>query len=171
MRMQSNEEFEVLLEKPGFYSISMPVSTIGMKEGIIDLNEVRDLSFEPIEVGTPIPFKHLRWAKGEARIDPIGRTELDAFAERLNVNPGLKVEIAVHSDAREPSDAAKLDQRRAEAIVDHLVSKGVKRDRLVAKGQGFAKLVNHCAPGVPCTEAEHAANRRVEFTVLEVATE
>lgn len=168
MRLQSNEEFEVLLEKPGYFSISTPVSTIGMKEGIIDLNEVRDLSFEPIEVGSASAFRHVRWAKGESRLDPIARTELDGFAERLNVNPGVRVEIGVHSDSREPSDAAKLDQRRAEAIVDHLASKGIKRDRMVAKGYGYGRLRNHCAPGVTCSEAEHAENRRVEFTVLEV---
>lgn len=168
MRLQSNEEFEVLLEKPAYYSINVPVTTIGMKEGIIDLNEIRDLSFEPVELGTPLPFKYVRWAKGEVKLDPIARTELDAFAERLNVNSALKVEIGVHSDARDGTDAALIDQRRADAIVDYLVSRSVKRDRLVAKGYGFTRLKNHCAPGVTCTEAEHAQNRRVEFTVLEV---
>lgn len=171
IRMQSNEEFEVLLEKPGYYSMSIPVSTIGMREGIIDLNEVRDLSLEPMVVGTPAPFKHVRWGKNDVKLDPIARTELDAFAERLNVNPGVKMEIAVHSDAREGTDAAKLDQRRAEAIVDHLVAKGVARDRLVAKGYGISKLKNHCAPGVTCTEAEHAQNRRVEYSVLSITQE
>lgn len=169
MPLQSNEDFEVLLEKPGFYSVSIPVSTIGMKEGIIDLNEVRDLSFEPVVVGAPVLFRYIRWAKDGTKLDPVARTELDAFADRLNVNPGLKVEIAVHSDSREPADAAKIDQRRAEAIVDHLVGKGIKRDRLVARGYGSSRLVNHCAPGVRCTEAEHSQNRRVAFTVLEVA--
>lgn len=168
MRLQSNEEFEVLLEKQGYYSINVPVSTIGMKEGIIDLNEIRDLSFEPVELGASLPFRYVRWAQGEVKLDPIARTELDAFAERLNVNSALKVEIGVHSDARDGADAARLDQRRADAIVDYLVSRAVKRDRLVAKGYGFTRLKNHCAPGVTCTEAEHAQNRRVEFTVLEV---
>jgi outer membrane protein OmpA-like peptidoglycan-associated protein len=148
--------------------MSLPVSTIGMREGIIDLNEVRDLSFEPLNVGSPTAFKYIRWAKSDVKLDPIARTELDAFAERLNVNPAVRVEIAVHSDARDGADAAKLDQRRADAVVDYLVGKGVKRDRLVAKGYGFSKLKNHCAPGVTCTEEEHAENRRVEFTVTSI---
>ncbi|MBL7950378.1 MAG: carboxypeptidase regulatory-like domain-containing protein [Flavobacteriales bacterium] len=168
MRLQSNEEFEVLLEKDGYYSISVPVSTIGMKEGLMDLSEARDLSFEPIDIGAPLPLKYVRWAQGEVKLDPIARTELDAFAERLNVNSALKVEIGVHSDARDGTDASRLDQRRAEAIVDYLVSRAVKRDRLVAKGYGISRLKNHCAPGVTCSEAEHAQNRRVEFAVLEV---
>lgn len=168
MRIQSNEEFEVLLERPGYYSINVPVSTVGMKQGVIDLNEIRGLDFEPVDVGEPLAFKYIRWAQGEVKLDPIARTELDAFADRLNVNSALKVEIGVHSDARDGSDAVRLDQRRAEAIVDYLVSRSVKRDRLVAKGYGISRLTNHCAPGVTCSEAEHARNRRVEFTVTEV---
>jgi outer membrane protein OmpA-like peptidoglycan-associated protein len=168
MRLQSNEEFEVLLEKAGFFSISVPVSTIGMKNGIIDLNERRDLDLEPIQVNDPVPFRNIRWAVGDASLDAAATRELEVFAERLNVNPAVVVEIGVHSDARGGDDAAKLDQRRAQAIVDLLVKKGVKRSRLTAKGYGIAKLKNHCVPGVPCSEAEHALNRRVEYTVTEV---
>jgi len=168
MRMQSNEEFEVLLEKPGYFNISVPISTIGMKSGIILLNDRRDLDFEPIDIGTPLPLRQVRWVTGETRFDEQAKTELDVLAERLNVNPALKVEIGVHSDARDATDAARLDQRRAEAIVDHLVRRGVKREKLVAKGYGISRLKNHCAPGVSCSEAEHAQNRRVEYTVLEV---
>lgn len=169
IRLQSNEEFEVLLEKQGYYSMSLPVSTIGMKEGLILLNDVRDISFEAIEVGTPIAFKHIRWAKDDVRLDPIARTELDAFAERLNVNPQVNVEVGVHSDARDGADAARMDQRRADAILEYLVGRGVKRDRLTARGYGISRLKNHCAPGVTCTEAEHAQNRRVEYVVTQVA--
>ncbi|MCC6542756.1 MAG: PD40 domain-containing protein [Flavobacteriales bacterium] len=168
IRMQSNEEFEVLLEKAGYFSVSIPVSTIGMSEGVIDLNEMRDLAFEPVHIGVPIALKHVRWARNDAKLDPIARTELDALAERLNVNPGAKVEVGVHSDSRDGADAARIDQKRADAIVDHLVTKGVMRDRLVGKGYGISKLKNHCAPGVTCTEEEHAANRRVEYTVLSI---
>lgn len=169
MRLQSNEEFEVLLEKPGFYSMSMPVSTIGMKDGLIFLNEVRELEFESIAVGEPVLLERIRWAKGEHKLDAAAKAEIDELAERLNVNPSVLIEVGVHSDAREGADAAKLDQRRAEAIRDHLATRGVKRERMVAKGYGTARLKNHCAVGVTCTEAEHAQNRRVEYTVTGIA--
>jgi tetratricopeptide (TPR) repeat protein len=56
-RLQSNEEFEVLIERAGFYSQSVPISTIGMKQGLIDLNEARDLAMEPIEIGKAVPVQ------------------------------------------------------------------------------------------------------------------
>ncbi len=168
-RLQSNEEFEVLIEKVGYFSQSVSISTIGMKQGVIDLNEARDLSLEPITIGQAIALKHLRWASGNAQLDPMARTELDALAERLTVNPSVSVEIGVHSDAR--GDAAaeqKLSQQRADAVVTYLKGKGIAKERLVGRGYGNTRLLNHCAPGVQCSEEEHGVNRRTEYTVTAV---
>jgi flagellar motor protein MotB len=168
-RMQSNEEFEVLFEKPGFFSLSLPVRTTGMTRGVIDLNEAAELSFEEVQVGKPIVLKHQRWIEDRMDLDPVARTELDALAERLQVNPAVHVEVAVHSDARgDLAEALKLSQKRADVIGTYLRSKGVPKEHLATKGYGATRLTNHCAPGVTCTSAEHAANRRVEWTVTSV---
>ncbi|MBK8967088.1 MAG: OmpA family protein [Saprospiraceae bacterium] len=81
--------------------------------------------------------------------------------------PELRVEINSHTDSR-ASDAFNLDlsKRRAQAVVDYLVSRGVKRSRLEYNGYGETQLVNHCGNGVDCTEEQHAQNRRTEFRVL-----
>lgn len=168
-RLQANEEFEVLFEKPGFFSLSVPVKTIGMKQGVIDLNDAVDLSFDAVEVGKPVRLKYQRWEQGNANLDPVAKTELDALADRLQVNPRLSVEIGVHSDARgDLANELKLSQKRADAIVAYLKSRGVPKEHLVGKGYGATRLLNHCAPGVSCSEAEHAENRRVEYTVTSV---
>ena len=84
----------------------------------------------------------------------------------MEVNPGLNVEIAVHCDARGDAPANQaLTQKRADAIVEYLKNKGVARNRMTAKGYGASRLLNHCAPGVQCSEEEHATNRRTEFVV------
>jgi hypothetical protein len=169
MRLQSNEEFEVLFEKTGFFSLSVPLSTVGMRQGIIDMNEARELRFERIEIGTPIPLKHLRWELGKANLDPIARTELDALAERLLVNPALLIEVAVHSDARGEADVELyLSRKRAEAIAAYLLAKGIPKERVSAKGYGNTRILNHCVAGVSCTEEEHAVNRRTTYTVVAI---
>lgn len=165
-RLQPNEQFEVLFEKEGYFSMSVPVSTIGMKQGVVDLNTARDLSVEEITVGRPIPLKHMRWGKAGAALDPVAKTELDALAERMLVNPTLLFEVAVHDDARGDAAASlKLTQQRAEAILEHLRSKGVPKERVTAKGYGSTRLLNHCAAGVQCTPEEQAENRRSEYSV------
>jgi len=81
--------------------------------------------------------------------------------------PELRVEINSHTDSRSSDDFnLDLSQRRAQGVVDYLVSRGVKRSRLEFNGYGETQLVNHCGNGVDCSEEQHAQNRRTEFRVL-----
>lgn len=165
-RLQPNEQYEVLFEKEGLFSLSVPTRTTGVKQGVIDLNQAADLAFEPIAIGTPIKLKFQRWEHNSATLDPVAKTELDVLADRLIVNPELLVEIAVHSDARgDAANELKLSQKRADAIVAYLRGRSVPKERLTAKGYGATRLVNRCSPGVPCTEDEHSENRRTEYVV------
>ncbi len=167
IRLQGNEQFEVLLEKAGYFSMSLPVSTVGMKQGIIDLNAVRPLEMEEVRVGRPVALKHVRWAGNGATLDPLAKAGLDALAERMLVNPGLTFEVGVHEDVRMPAEKArKLTQDRADAIVQYLRSKGVTKERVTGKGYGVEVPLNHCGPGVQCSEQEHAENQRVEYKVV-----
>ncbi|HRH39730.1 MAG TPA: OmpA family protein, partial [Flavobacteriales bacterium] len=167
IRLQGNEEFEVIIEKTGYFGMSIPISTIGVKQGLIDLNSTRTLELEPIVIGKPVAFKHIKWTSGTAALDPQAKVELDLFAERMKVNPGVNVEIGVHNDARgNAEEYVALSQKRAEAVMAYLVSKGVERDRVTARGYGASHLLNHCSAGVQCSESEHAVNRRVEYTIL-----
>jgi outer membrane protein OmpA-like peptidoglycan-associated protein len=165
-RLQNNEEYEVLFEKPGYFSQSVPVSTIGMKQGILDLGEVRDLEFEPIQLGVAVPFRHIRWSSGSSALDRTAHLELDALAERLMVNPDVTIEIGVHSDQRaEATEAGRLSQKQADAIAAYLITKGVGKERVKARGYGTTQPLNHCMKGVACSEEEHAVNRRNEYKV------
>jgi outer membrane protein OmpA-like peptidoglycan-associated protein len=49
-----------------------------------------------------------------------------------------------------------------------LVSKGISKKRITAKGYGETQLVNKCADSVDCSEAEHQANRRSEFIITKI---
>ena len=124
---------------------------------------------DSIEVGKPVRLKYQKWAAGSTTLDPVAKTELDALAERLQVNPQLMMEIGVHSDGRgDAAEELKITQKRADAIIGHLKVKGISKERLTAKGYGITRLLNNCGPGVTCTDAEHAENRRVEYTVTSV---
>jgi len=92
---------------------------------------------------------------------------LDHLVRVMRDNPTMRIELSSHTDSR-GSDAynMKLSQRRAEAAVDYVVSRGIARSRLVPKGYGETRLVNACSNGVDCTPAEHQANRRTEVEVI-----
>lgn len=83
-------------------------------------------------------------------------------------NPDITIEISSHTDARGSYKLNKnLSQRRATAIVNWLVSKGISKNRLIARGYGEDRLVNECEDGIDCNEEDHQLNRRTEFRVLD----
>ncbi len=79
----------------------------------------------------------------------------------------IRIEISSHTDSRDSDNYnIELSQRRAQSVVDYLITKGIKPSRLVAKGYGETRLAEPCPNGAKCTEAQHAKNRRTEFRVL-----
>jgi outer membrane protein OmpA-like peptidoglycan-associated protein len=88
---------------------------------------------------------------------------LDAVADVLARERKIPlVEIQVHTDARGDADwNLNLSQRRAEAVVAYLVSKGVASERLRAKGYGESQLIDrgHDARA-------NARNRRTVFVIV-----
>ena len=72
-----------------------------------------------------------------------------------------KVEVAGHTDRRNTSKAAynlNLSKKRAQAVADYLVKKGIDRSRLVVKGYGFDMPVVENNP-----KTGNSTNRRVEL--------
>ncbi len=168
-RMQPNEEFEVWLEKPGYFTVSVPVNTAGVKQGIIELGQVKELALERMEVGRSIPLKFINWSGDETILSPTAKAQLDQLADRMQVNPTLDIEVGVHANTkRAAGPALKLTQDRAKVIDTYLRSKGIPKDRLTVKGYGINKPVNPCGPGVECTGLQHAENERVEYVVTGV---
>ncbi|MFN3918592.1 MAG: OmpA family protein [Flavobacteriales bacterium] len=95
--------------------------------------------------------------------------ELNKLIVILNKNPHIGVILSSHTDSRASDNYnLELSQKRAKSAVDYMISKGISSPRLVAKGFGETKLVNHCANGVDCSEEEHAKNRRTEIQVISI---
>jgi outer membrane protein OmpA-like peptidoglycan-associated protein len=95
------------------------------------------------------------------------KPQLNILLGFLQENPAAIVEIASHTDARAPSDYnIRLSQKRAQSVVDWLVSHGIDRSRLKPKGYGETKPRNKCSDNVQCSEYEHQRNRRTEFRVI-----
>ena len=99
----------------------------------------------------------------------------DAYADLNKVNtflssmPSVRMELVAHTDAR--GSAAynqQLSEKRANSALEYLVGKGVEVSRLQATGKGETELLNQCADGVKCTEAQHQLNRRTEFKIVKV---
>jgi len=115
---------------------------------------------------------------------------LDNLVETLNDNPNVTIELMSHTDSRDtPAFNMELSQKRAQSVVDYLISKGISPDRLQARGYGESqpKVVDEkikeqydfLEVGQVLTESfinqlenpefqekAHQVNRRTEFRVL-----
>ena len=103
-----------------------------------------------------------------ARLTEESKRVIDEKLLPLLSSKAVSIEIMSHTDSRGNDDYNKsLSQQRANSVVNYLVSKGISRNRLLAKGYGETRLANRCSNGVECSESEHQKNRRTEFRVIE----
>ncbi len=102
------------------------------------------------------------------RIRRDAEVEIQKVIAAMEKYPSLKIKANSHTDSRGP-DAYNLwlSQKRAQATVDYMISKGISADRLEGEGYGETRLVNQCDDGVRCTREQHQLNRRSEFIILE----
>jgi outer membrane protein OmpA-like peptidoglycan-associated protein len=96
-------------------------------------------------------------------IRPVSMPLLDQVAEVITaLSPDLRIRVEGHTDsAGTPAYNLDLSYRRARAVVEYLVGRGVPRERLEFRGYGDQHEV------APNDDPEgRALNRRVEFTIL-----
>ncbi|MBN1118286.1 MAG: OmpA family protein [Bacteroidales bacterium] len=141
-------------------------------------------------IDEPITVENIFFNFASAELRPESIVSLDKLVETLNDNPNITIELSSHTDARGNDDFnMTLSQNRAQSVVDYLISKDIKADRLVAKGYGESQpktvdLRDHESyPFLPegqlltedyintitdedLQEVAHFLNRRTEFKVL-----
>jgi len=123
----------------------------------------KDIELKNIKVGSNITLRNVFFNSGKWDVKSDSYAELDRLVALLSDIPSLKIEISGHTDnVGSVSFNELLSQRRADAVVNYLVGKGVDKKRLSAKGYGQSKPVdsNNTAEG-------KALNRRTEFEIIE----
>ena len=112
-------------------------------------------------IGAPILFE-----TNSDRLKSDVNTIMDTVVVFMIENPDVtKLEVSAHTD-NVGSDAynLQLSKRRANTVVNYLVSHGVERKRIVPVGYGESRPLNKNA-----TPQQREVNRRVEFMILELA--
>jgi peptidoglycan-associated lipoprotein len=143
-------------------------------------------------IAKPIELPNIFYDFAKWNLRPESMVALDKLVETLNDNPSITIELMSHTDSRgSDADNLILSQKRAQSVVDYLISKSISADRLVAKGYGESqpKLVDkklaqqylflpentvlddkfiEQLPSSDLQEIAHQINRRTEFKVLSI---
>lgn len=106
--------------------------------------------FENVKPGSKEDFilnvgRRVYFTQDSAALDSVAKATLDAQAMWLNANPSWLLKLQGFSDdSGSESSMKKLSQRRADAAMAYLASKGVASGRMWAKGYGNDREVRDC---------------------------
>ncbi|WP_435135810.1 OmpA family protein [Formosa sp. A9] len=97
-------------------------------------------------------------------ITPQGAAELDKLVRAMNKYPELDIMVRSHTDTKgNKAYNLKLSEKRANATLQYIVSKGIDTNRLSAKGMGSSQPKIDCQN---CSKEQDALNRRSEFLIV-----
>ena len=173
VKLDSVSSYTLRGERPGDFSARATLSTVGRKPSQDQLpnltNDIQlpvTLTLNKIILAKAIEVKDILYDYNKYNIRPDAAIRLDTLVQTLVDNPKISIELSSHTDQR-GKDAynMKLSQQRAQAAVDYIVSKGIDKGRITAKGYGETRPIVL----KPTSEEEYQRNRRTEFKVTRVA--
>ena len=178
-------DYVFVASQPGYLNGKERESTRGM-----DQSKEFEVTIYLASVTRVIELPNIFYDYAKWDLRPESMVSLDNLVETLEDNPNVTIELMSHTDSRgTPADNIELSQKRAQSVVDYLISKGIQPDRLKARGYGESqpKVVDEKVkaqydflqlgdilteafinqlPSVELQEKAHQVNRRTEFRVL-----
>ncbi len=172
----SNGKFMIALPKDGVYNLYGKKDDYFSQIEKIDTSELLrnknlyvqlEICLQKVECNATIKLENILYNLDKYDIREDAKPELDKLVRFMKDNPKVIVELGSHTDARgSHAYNQRLSQNRAKSAVNYIISQGVERSRITAKGYGETILLNECKDGVKCSEDKHQLNRRTEFKVV-----
>jgi peptidoglycan-associated lipoprotein len=130
--LRPKTDYSVIGSKSKFLSAIADLSTKGLIESK-EFDIILDLS--PIE--TRIELPNIEYDFGKITLREESMVSLDELIKTLTLNSHITIELSANTDFRGSNESNQtLSEGRAKSVVDYLISKGIKEDRLTAVGNG-----------------------------------
>lgn len=164
-KLEHGNFYKISAGKDGYFSKEENITTIEFTKS--DTIE-QDFLLEKIPM-QPIVVKNIYFDFDKWDVTEASKLSLDTtLLKILKENPQIIVEISTHTDSKGTDKYnINLSQKRAESVLNYLVSKEIDKNRLVAKGYGETTPIapNENSDGSDNPEGR-AKNRRTEFRVI-----
>ena len=116
----------------------------------------------PIEVGEVARLNNIFFDFNKAELKPESFVELNQLVKLMFVKTNMQIQINGHTDdVGEVPANMTLSLKRAKAVRDYLIEKGISETRITHKGFGES---NPITKGV--SDEIRQLNRRVEFLII-----
>jgi outer membrane protein OmpA-like peptidoglycan-associated protein/tetratricopeptide (TPR) repeat protein len=158
MVLTQGAEYALYVNKAGylFQSLNFNYSETTDLEPII-----RNILLDKAVSGSVAVLKNLFFDTDKYDLKEKSVTELEKIIYFLSENPAITIEISGHTDnTGNPAYNQQLSERRAQAVYNYLISRGIEARRIQAKGYGQTRPV-----ASNTTEEGKQLNRRIEFLI------
>ncbi len=121
------------------------------------------------DIGKAVRLEDIFYDFNKATLRPESKVVLDRLARNLRKFPYLVIELGSHTDNIGGTEYnQRLSNERSQSAVDYLISQGIARDAIFARGYGESspRVPNQNPDGSDNPE-NRQINRRTEFKVLE----
>jgi peptidoglycan-associated lipoprotein len=171
--LDKDKSYKVVVSKEGYFPSEFELNTVGIDKDQNIRKEVvlrvlpPESDVEIITINEPIRLNNIYYDFDDDKILPDAEKDLGALKGLMDQYPDMVIELSSHTDSR-GSDVynVQLSQRRANSAKKWLMGQKVSAQRIVAKGYGEEKILNHCTDDEECNEEEHRFNRRTEFKII-----
>lgn len=156
--VSAEDDHIITVDEPGIAFVSQLIE----KDDPAPLVEEKVLEVKKIEVGQAYRLNNVNFATNSSVLEKKAILIIDEFYEFLKRNPSIRFAIHGHTDnVGDDNSNLILSHKRAEAVYNYLVSKGIDKARMEYKGFGETKPIMDNS-----TEAGRLKNRRTEFVIL-----
>jgi peptidoglycan-associated lipoprotein len=132
-RILPNTSYDLTVTKDGYFSDKGRETTVGLEQSK-DL--VLDFVLVPIPV-KPIVLPEILYDLARWELLPQYQDSLQGLISTLEANPTMTIELGSHTDTRDTDiKNDTLSLKRAQSVVNYLISRGIDPDRLTARGYG-----------------------------------
>lgn len=122
----------------------------------------KEITLVEAKAGAKVVLRNIFFDTGKSDLRNESTSELQKLVKLLKQNPALKIEIGGHTDNVGDSKANQvLSETRAKSVMSFLITNGIGKERLVAKGYGSSQPIAGNE-----TEDGRQQNRRTEFRIL-----
>ena len=128
----------------------------------------KDVVLDRVEVGSKIVLNNIFFDSNKSILRKESTIEIEKLVKLMKEYPELVIEVSGHTDNKgNDLTNMKLSQARSQAVVNAIIKKGIKKDKLVAKGYGETLPIapNTLPNGKPDLKGMQQ-NRRVEMKIV-----
>lgn len=162
------QDYTFTVVRSGYFNQVIRIKKEDILAKLSNLNRIAtfEVELEKVFKNVEIKLDNVYYDYNAASVQTASLSVLDALAMMLKQNPQIKIQISAHTDCRgSESYNQTLSQKRADFVVNYLISKGISSSRLTGQGFGESSPETSCSCD-KCSDEAHQINRRTTFKVL-----